>query len=309
LDVIITAFTQVCIMFAIMLVGFVLAKIGKITHDGRKQISGIILTVVCPALVFTAFQADKTPEYMVGLLWAFVLATVSILFGIFFAKIAVSKKKSNFSLDRFGVIYSNCAFMGIPLINGIFGAEGVFYVTAYITMFNLFVWSHGVMLMKDEMSVKGLLNAIKSPTIIAVFVGLICYFADIKIPKIPSEALNYIASMNTPLAMLVAGATMADSKLTEAVRKPSVLYDCFLKLLVLPVIVMFIFKIFPITSEVVYTTIIIATACPTATVLTLFALNFDKNATYGAEIFAVSTLLSGITIPLIVVLSKMIYMI
>ncbi|MBP3360479.1 MAG: AEC family transporter [Clostridia bacterium] len=298
---------QVGIMFLLMLIGYGLFKIKKITPEGRKQLSELVLTIVCPALILMVYQTEHKPEYTTGLIWAFVLSAVSMAAGIIFSKSVISKKFADYTIDRFSVAYSNCAFIGIPLINGVFGEEGVLYVTAYITLFNLLVWSHGVMMMKNELSLSGLVKALRSPTIIAVFIGIITYIAQIRIPKIPAEAINYIASLNTPLAMLIAGATMAESNLAGAIRKPSVLFSCFLKLLALPVLVMLIFKLFPVPSSTVYTTIIIATACPTATIGTLFALRYGKNAVYASEVFALSTLLSGITIPVIVLLSMYMY--
>lgn len=298
---------QVGIMFILMFIGYGLFKLNKITPDGRKQLSEIVLTIVCPALIIMVYQTEHKPEYTNGLIWAFILSLISMVIGIIFSRLAISKKFSDFTIDRFSVAYSNCAFIGIPLINGVFGEEGVLYVTAYITFFNLLVWTHGVMIMKNEISMSGLINAFKSPTIISVFVGILFYVFHIRIPRIPAEALDYIASLNTPLAMLIAGATMAESDLAGAIRKPSVLYSCFLKLLALPVIVMLFFKLLPVPGVTVFTTIIIATACPTATIGTLFALRHGKNAVYASEVFALSTLLSGITIPIIVLLSMYVY--
>lgn len=37
--------------------------------------------------------------------------------------------------------------MGIPLVSSVFGNEGVFFLTGYITMMNIFMWTHGVVVM------------------------------------------------------------------------------------------------------------------------------------------------------------------
>lgn len=294
-------------MFLLMAVGFGMYKTGIMSEEGRMQLSKIVLKLVCPVLIFMAYQTEATPELLGGLFWSFLLSFVSVAVGIVISRLVVGKNNANAAINRFSIAYSNCAFVGIPLVSGIFGSEGVFYVTSYITMFNLFVWSLGVMDIRGEKSIKEFLKSLLSPTILAVAAGLIFFAFGIMLPSVPAEALNYISSLNTPLAMFIAGATVADSDIFRAIRNPSVLWSCFGKLVLLPVVMMFLFKLFPVPSEVVFITVVIATACPTATIGTLFALEYGKNAVYGAEIFALSTLLSGVTMPLVVVLSQWVF--
>ena len=109
--------------------------------------------------------------------------------------------------------------MGIPLIEGVFGTEGVLYATAYLTTFNVFVWSHGVLMMKNSFSKKEVLKILKTPAIIAVTVGIICYVTNLRFSNIITRPIEYIASMNTPLAMVVSGITIAQALVCEVVDK------------------------------------------------------------------------------------------
>ena len=302
-----TILSRVGVMFMLMAVGFGMYKSGIMSEEGRAQLSKIVLKLVCPVLIFMAYQTEATPELLSGLFWSFLLSLISVAAGVAISYFAVGKNRANAAISRFSIAYSNCAFIGIPLVSGIFGNEGVFYVTSYITMFNIFVWSLGVMQIKGEKSAADFLKSLLSPTILAVVLGLVFFAFGIMLPPVPAEALNYISSLNTPLAMFIAGATVADSDMARSVRNPSVLWSCFCKLIVLPVIIMFVFKLIPVPSEVVFITIVIATACPTATIGTLFALEYGKNAVYASEIFALSTLLSGITMPIMVVLSQYVF--
>lgn len=298
---------QTAIMFIIILIGYILFKFKVITPDGRKQLSELVLTIVCPALIFMVFQQDFSSEVITGLLWSFPLSAISIVLGIIVAKLLVPKSREDFNISRFCIIYTNCAFMGIPLIKGLFGDVGVMYLTAYIAMFNIFVWSHGVMQIKCQSGFKELLGVLRSPTIIAIVLGLLCFAFKIRVPEIPAVALNYIKELNTPLAMLIAGATMAEADMLGAIRKAKVMWPVFVKLLLFPVVVIFVFRLFPVPDEMVFTTNIVAAACPTATIGTLFCIRYGKNAAMASEIFAISTLLSGITLPLIATVSNMVY--
>ena len=295
---------QISVMFIIIVIGALLYRFGIITKDGNKQLSNVILQLVCPVLIFMAYQTEYNGDLVSGLLNALVLAAIGHIIMIALAYVCVRDKAGReTAIERFSMIYSNCAFMGIPLIQGVYGSEGVLYVTAYITIFNLLVWTHGVMIMKNDMSLKGLVKAIKSPSVIAILLGLICYVTNIRLPEIPATALRHISNVNTPLAMIVAGATIAQTDVLKALRKPRVLYCCFLKLLLVPMVLIPIYRIFGF-SETVFVTIAIATGCPTATTGTLFAVSYDKNAAYSSEIFALTTILSAVTLPAMVIFAN-----
>ncbi len=300
-------FEQIGIMFLIILIGYILFKINIINETGRKQLSEVLLTIVIPSIVIMSYQIDVTPQVMEGILWSFLLSAVSIILGILIAKICIKEKTDNFRMCRMCVGYTNCAFMGIPLIEAIFGAEGVLYLSSYIILFNAFAWTHGIMLATDEKSFKGLLKVMKNPTIIAVALGLLLFVTGIKLPKIVASGLDYVKMMNTPLAMLVAGATIAESHLLKALKEPNVMFPVALRLIIVPVVVVAVFKLLPVPSEVIFTTNMIAAACPTATIVTLFAIRYNRNAVRASEIFAISTLLSGVTIPIIVLLSGFVF--
>ena len=193
--------------------------------------------------------------------------------------------------------------MGIPLIESIYGSDGVLYLTAYITMFNIFMWTHGVSCMKKSNDFRALAKALLSPAIIATAAGLIMFVCRIALPGIILQPMRYIASLNTPLAMIVSGITFAQSDLKGALAKPRIYLVSVLKLLIVPVIVMLIFKPFGF-SDAVLNTSVIATACPTAASTIMFSYKYGGNAVYASEIFALTTLMSAITLPLVLIISN-----
>lgn len=298
---------QVLIMFLIILIGALCYKKNIITKEGNRHLSELVLRIVCPVLIFMAYQTEFSPELLQGLLWALLLAAFSFLVTILLAGLIFRKKSGpDYGVERCSVIYSNCAFMGFPLIGALFGDVGILYTTAYLTLFNLLVWSHGLMVMTDTVSWKGFLKALRSPTVIAVFLGMLCYVTGIRLPDAPRTALDYIASMNTPLAMLVAGVTIAQANLLKAFKKPRLYLVSALRLLVFPALVILLTWFWPVQEEV-YISIMLAVACPTATICTLFAISYGRNALYASEIFAMTTVLSAVTMPLVVLGTKLFF--
>lgn len=299
-----TVASQVGVMFILIFIGYICAKIGLITDTGRKQMSSLILNVVTPALIFMSYQTEFSHELIEGLIWSFILSAVSFIITIPLSFILIRKKNNkDFSIERPSLIFTNCAFMGIPLVNAVFGSTGVLYVTAYITLFNILVWTMGVMMIRKQSGMKELFKALRSSTIISIVLGLICYFTQLKIPSIIGRALDYAATMNTPLPMIVAGATMAKTDMLKAVKSKKTLLITFYKLLLFPLICAAVLKLFP-APDMAYKITVIAVSCPVATSIIMFAVQYNNNDKYASELFSISTLLSAVTLPLILVITN-----
>lgn len=293
---------QIIIMFFMILVGIACFKLNYIEGETNKKLSNLLLMLIGPCLIFISYQREFSKELLRGLVISIILAILTHMIGIAVAYIIFREKDNkDIIIERFSAIYSNCSFMGIPLINGVYGSEGVFYLTAYITVFNLFIWTHGLMLMIGKQKPKEMIKMLISPTLIATTCGFIFFLGQIKIPTMLYQTMEYIASINTPLAMMVAGVTIAQTDIRKVLFKGRIYLVAFVKLLVVALVALMVYRNFPI-SDSVLTTSIIAAACPAAATGTLFSLRYNKNALYASEIFAVTTLLSVITIPLIAML-------
>jgi hypothetical protein len=293
------ALNQILIMFLIIIIGFICYKFNLIEKETNKKLSNILLMLVSPLLIFISYQREFSSELLSGLLVSLLLAFLTHVFGIIAANVFLrDKENKDVVIERFSSIYSNCGFMGIPLINGILGSEGVFYITAYITVFNIFIWTHGLIMMIGKQDRKTMLKTLISPTLIAIFFGFIFFIAQIRVPVIMYQAMDYVASMNTPLAMIIAGVTIAQTNMKRVFIKFRIYLVVFVKLLFIPLILLLLYSRFPIYDSVL-TTAVIAAACPTAATGTLFALRYNKNALYASEIFAITTLISIVTIPIV----------
>lgn len=295
---------QIVIMFIILLIGFGCSMKGLITKEGNKQLSAVALHIVNPLLIFMSYQSDYSSKLLRGLLWSFLLSGLSFAVTIGLSTLLIKKKRPEHDLERFSAVYSNCGFIGIPLIRGIYGAEGVLYLTAYITLFNILIWTHGLMTMKGSKDMKSFLNSLKAPSVVAVFIGLIFYLLQIRLPDFLHTSLQYVSDMNTPLAMLIAGSAAAQTNVVKALKNSGLYIVATLKLAVLPLAAMALLHFIP-APHMVQMVVLIASACPVATTGTMFAIQYDKNPERCSEFFAVTTLLSGLTLPVVTMLGEM----
>jgi hypothetical protein len=293
-------------MFLILFAGVIAFRVDIIDHQTNKRLSGLLLQVICPAMLFMSYQIEFRQERFLGLVLTAALGVASMVAAIVVIQFLVPDKgRANAEIERLSAIYSNCGFIGIPLINGILGSEGVFYITAYITVFNLIIWSHGLALMTGSADIKTVVRQFIQPATIAIGLGIVCFLARIQVPSIVAEPMKMVGDMNTPLAMLVAGCNLAESNLLSALKRPRTYWISFLKLLAEPLLALLILAFVPV-NLMVKLAVLVASACPTCAMGTMFALQYNRDSNYASELFAITTLLSLFTIPLVVFLGNVV---
>lgn len=289
-------------MFIILLVGAFIYKVKIIDDVSTKHLSNVLLMLVSPLLIVQSYQIDFNKELLYGLLWALLASFLTFLFMIIVSEFLFHGDRNRSSVEKIAVSYSNSGFIGIPLISGVLGDKGVFYMTAYITVFNVLLWTHGVVLMGDSKELKGAWKNFLSPAIIAVIVGIILFLFQLRLPQFIENPLEMIASMNTPLGMIVAGANLAQGNILKSLKNKHLYYLSFIKLIVYPLAGLVILWLLPLDFEVAFT-VFIAVACPAGASVIMFAQRYDRDAYYASEIFVITTLLSAVTLPLLSIIA------
>ena len=297
-------FEQLLKMFFIMVLAFVCYRIRLVDQNGNKTVSNLLLLVVNPILIITVYQTEYDPELVRGLLLAFAAAAATHILGIIISTLLIRPKAgADYCIERFNAMYSNCGFIGIPLIGSVLGDTGVFYLSAYMVMFNLLSWTHGVILMEKKFSLKNLREGLVSPMFIATLIAVLLFFLQLKIPSALLDSMNYIADMNTPLAMMVAGFSVAQADIGKMCRNLRLYYTSVIKLILIPLCTIPLLMLFHLPSEVSMT-VLIAAACPSATTGTMMAIRYKQNYTYSSEIFSLTTVLAVLTMPVLVLIAE-----
>lgn len=299
---------QVFVMFFLLATGMILYKIGMITDEGNRQMAGVVLYVVAPLLILDTFTIEYDQKLTENMLFGFLLSAASISLAILLSLVLRrGGKKESYPTERFTVIFTNCGFMGIPLAEAVFGEVGVVYCTTYITMFNLFVWTFGLALMRpgkgEKRNFAERLKPFLTPTMICIFLGLLFYFLQLPVPKQIKSAVGYISSMNTPLAMIVSGIYIIQGDVLGAFRKGRVYLVSAVKCLLVPFVMVFVLVFLPV-DEKLKTVILILSACPSGANGMLFANRFGGDTRTASDVFTVTTIASIVCIPVMVLFSK-----
>ncbi len=297
---------QVIIIFLLMGIGFIFNKTGKLTSEGIKQITNILLTIVTPCVLIDAYQKKVFNQQLLKeLVFAAGLSLVVQLAAILIGKLIFKKdEQEHFRINIFSTAYSNCGFMAIPLLSATMGEDGVFYGSAYLAVFSVLSWTHGIYVISGERSEISAKNIIKNPGVMGTVIALLLFFLKINLPSVLSQTVSYVAGLNTPLAMFVLGTYLVGINLKKIFSNRQVYLCLFLRLIAVPLIAVII-AAFIKTNPLIVKSILIPAACPVAAICTLFAAKYGKDAAYATEIVASSTLVSIITIPVVIILASL----
>lgn len=293
---------QAAIMLLLNLVGIIAYRTKIVDKNGGRQFSNFVLEIVTPVLVVNAYsEVEYEFRLVVNMLWTFLIAAISYVVAITAAYLLIRRKAGRETeIERFSVIYSNCGFMGIPLASALLGNEGVFYATAFLTIFFCFAWTHGIMLLTGQHDRRALLKKFCSPTMIGIAIGLVLFFCRIQLPGILQTTFDYVAGLNTPMAMVASGISVAQANLLQAVRTPRVYYVSAVKLLGIPLLLTLLFLPLSFIPMEVRTVVLVLMAAPSAAMCTLQCQKHSMNDVYASGIFAMTTILSMAAMPAVV---------
>lgn len=310
MDVVITIANQIIIMFLLMGVGVFLERRKAFSPQTVKELNSFLITVVVMAAIVTAFQTEYQESFVRNLFVGLIIGAIAHLIGIVLATAIFGKKTLENRLSIFGSVYSNSTFMGLPLVTAVFGAEGTFYAAIYVAVFSTFIWSHGASLVDGDNTKtikERAFQIIKNPVILSAIFGMFCYITNIRFPVQISNVIGYVASLNTPLAMILLGIFMAKCNIFEAIKNVKIYKVTILRLIIIPLTFLLVMKVlmmfFVIESNMVLA-ILISVSCPTAGTMAMMSERFDVDTSYAIQTITLCTIASLATIPLIMMIAQ-----
>lgn len=294
--------TAIFQLFLMLGAGFLLAKAKIVTTNAAETMTDILVYLTNPLALISSFLAqDFDAAHTKGLLIGTVLSVYIFLLMIVMTTAGIKKGSPNWEVNRTSMVYTNVGYVGLPLITAVLGQEGAFFLSSFIAVNTVLIFTHGQTTLTGDFNRKQLLKCVLSPNIIAICIGLFLYFSQVKVPAVILTPANQLANCNTCFAMLIAGITIANRKMGDALKIPKLYLVCAVKVLLMPLLLIPAALIFDIQQEV-FLACLIGAACPAAAFVPIFALRGGKDAGYAYGIFTITTLGCIITAPLMVAL-------
>lgn len=288
------------VLFIYIVVGFIAAKAGKVDDDTVSKVNKVLLYIGQPAMILSSVLDTELNMSIADVVELFLLACVMQLLLLAFAWIFTPifvKKKSDRGLFKFMIAFGNVGFMGMPVISALFGPDAVFMSAICIVPFFLASYSIGVMQLKgrakgEKIDFRFLLN----PALVATFAAVILFFLDLPIPREVMDASSGLAGILIPLSMVVIGANLGMSHISELFVDWRMYALCFVKLIVSPVLMFFICRIF-VSNEIYLGILVVSAAMPVAVLASMLSTEYGTDIRVASRGVFMTTLLSLVTIP------------
>lgn len=304
LDNFIMIVQQVLVLVILIGVGFACGKKGILTDISSKKITDIVLYVVTPCVMISAFQREFSMQLLGNIFITALCASAIISVTIFISKLVFhDKNEARKKVLQFSTIFSNCGFMSLPLQKAILGDDGWFYGSIFVAVFNVIVWSYGLVMMsgdKKQISVKKLAF---NPGIVGVLIALILFVLRIKLPYIISQPVDYLAALNTPLPMLIIGFYLSQADFKKAFTDAGAYFAIAVRLIAVPLLSMIAMRLLGV-DDTILIACVIASSAPTAATTTMFAAKYNRDVELSVSIVASTTVVSIITMPVIIALAQ-----
>lgn len=306
---VLVASEQVAILYILVAVGAIADKIGVYTEKVAKSCTDLLFYIITPAVIIESFcSLEYNPETAKSLFVAigcgFVLHIVSAaISSLVFNKCG----KDESCIYKYSCAYGNCGYMALPLAEAVLGNEGVFYCSAVIISFQIFSFTHGIYTItkgKDGEKVKfDLKKLILNPGVISVIIGLPLFLLSVDLPRIIASPVGYIASLNTPVAMLIFGTYIANTDFKTVFKNWRIFAVALVKLIILPLVLLAAFRLVGIAGTLLVA-LSISAGAPTANNTVMFAAKYDRNTGLASQTVAIVSFISIITLPVMIALAQ-----
>ena len=295
---------QVLTLFILLAIGFAMGKLYWLDDWGAAGISNILLYIVTPAILLTSFQREFVAADFRN--FGLILSASTILHLLLLGSSCLAIHDADVQRQRilrFAVIFSNCGYMGYPLMQALVGKVGVYYGSAYVVVFNVLAWTLGVYMISGDKKKLRLRPLLCNPGVLGTVAALTLYLLQIKIPDILMTPLEHISNLNTPLPMIVIGYQLSQANVKKAFQGLNTLLTTLLRLVISPLLALGICLLLGLRGDVAIV-LMVAASTPPAALLGMFAVKYKADASTASSMVSGVTALSILTMPLFVGLAQ-----
>lgn len=286
---------QVITLFLVASVGILCRRLRYFTDETVHGVTQLVVNITLPCLTYYNMERPFSTEVLRNFLLILFLTLILLLLCLGGTWMLFSRRPT----ARRAVIanlctFSNCGFMGYPIIMAI-NPDLMIYAVAYNISFSLVSWTLGVRLFSSE-SGSNLQRILRNPTLIACVLGFIAFCTGFVLPEVLDNVVSIVGGLTTPLSMLLIGAHIYGVRPSE-LKDPDYHLVALLRLIVYPLLLLLL-RFTPVPASLV-TTLFILTAMPCGTMVSMQAELYHGDVSFASKAVAWSTLLAIATVPIL----------
>lgn len=307
-------------MFLLVIAGMILKQKGILKEEGKAVLTDAVLYLFLPCNIINSFRM----EFDLQILTKFaVVLGISILVQVvsyLLSRVLYNRKPAEIKrVMQYCTIVSNSGFLGLPIAEGIYGAEGMVYASIYIIPMRVMMWSVGIACFTESPDLKSVVKKLAvHPCIVAVYIGLglmvfrkpfgIFYAGALTASPLSLQAVLTVlvnaldkavrsaGGSTTALTMILIGMMLAEVNLKSLLDKDAMAISA-MRLGIIPGLVLLGCKLFRVDGFLTGICVLIA-GMPAGSTSAILAAKYGCDYTFATKCIVVSTLLSMLTIPL-----------
>lgn len=300
---------KISTVFVMIFMGFAACKVGFIKSEAQTHLVNLILNITLPLMLINSICSNEiTADSLQLTIEVLVFSSVYFILAGIVAAILVRMFRVRDLNDKgvYKIIFTsiNAGFMGLPITLAVFGEEAVYYMALHNIVLNVVLYFFCVIQLNNGIkkgAVKKTLKKLLNPCIIGAVLGVVLLFAGAEIPSYIAGIMKSVGDVTIPVAMMVVGIQLADGRITDCFRNGKLVVFSVVTMLVWPVLILIILKLIPMAGilKIVFT---LGAALPPATTISALAAYEGRNYKLAADGIIVTTLMSVVTIPFIVMM-------
>lgn len=299
---ILTILSPLFSLILIIVLGFIITKFNILTVDMQKGLSNFVMKVTLPFMLLVSMQIEFDYQILKNSIYALILGFIfqglSLLIAYKLFKKFKKIKAEEVGLLSFGTAFCNVGYLGLPILEALYGQEAVIYGTMIVVSYNVLSLTIGIKICLKSNKAKTSFREIFSNPVIAVTIGFILFALNIKIPHTLKYPIELVGNITTPLFLLITGSVVASNKLDKSYFDFSILTVSLFRLLLIPIFIYGVLLLLPL-DNLLRMAITMNLSMPTGAFIVVMTREYDLDSYLASKILVTTTLLSSITIPII----------
>ena len=293
---------QMILLFILILVAYIASKIKFLPANSNKVLADLVVNITNPATILYAV-ATSSHALSNGAVLSILGITILTLGGQMILAHGFTKflriERRPAGVYRFMLVFSNCGFLGYPVVRALFGADAVFVASMYNLIFQILCFTYGVRQVGGDPSAREFKpKMFLTPMVVTSVLALILYLANVPFHPMVVETLSLLDRITSPASMLVIGCVLAAYPIKTIFGRWHAYVFCLVRLIVIPVIVWAVLRLF-VTDPLIFGVMVVLSALPAATNTVLICSKYNGDESTAASGLFLSTTLSLITLPIL----------
>ena len=304
MDALFTLFNRLGTLGLMIFGGYYIAKFKIIGPEFSKNIVDYLLKIAIPMMAIMALQIDSSKELFLSGSALFLLSSATYFVGLGIGVITARIFKVPYekkSMWLYTSLITNTTFMGIPILQALYGERASFYCIVMNFSVSLFTYTVGLwIILKHSGSEKEKINIVKmlcTTLNISFLIGILLFVFGIHIPDTIGNAASFLASTVTPLGMIYIGMILASNTVKEMFGDIYAYLLTALRLILMPLFFFFLLR--PLIQDKMFlcAVVLAGTGMPAPSMGALFIGKYGGDIKFASRVVFVTTLFSCVTIP------------